>query len=166
MAFEDVGTKIVKYSKGKKGWLIAAVILLIVSAGLFVMEKSGGDTDKNAYIIYLTFSVICLVAYFLTFRRAFYLVNNNNTNAISFLVSRPSKEELDAFISELKDKRKEYLSAKYGRVTKLLSYEKQYNTLNWLNQSEVLSSEEYLLKLEELNKLFSGSNPIGGFHSR
>jgi len=166
VTFEDVGTKTLRYNKGKKGWLIAALILLVVSMGLLVMEKSGGDTDKNAYIIYLTFSVVCLVAYFLTFKRSFYVVNNDNTNPISFLVNRPSREELDTFISTLKEKRKEYLLSKYGQVTKLLSYDKQYNTLNWLNQSEVLSKDEYLSKLEELNKLFSGSNPIGGFHSR
>ena len=98
VTFEDIGTKILRYNKGKKGWLTAAAILLVVSAGMFFMQKSGGDTEKNAYIVYLTLSIACFAAYLITFRRFFYLVNNDNTNPVSFLVDSPSKEELDGFI--------------------------------------------------------------------
>ena len=128
-----------------------------------IMEKSGGDTDKYAYIVYLTFSIICAVLYILTFERSFFLVNNDNSNPIFFLLNKPSKKEIEEFISVLKAERKKYLSSKHGQLTKNLSYQQQYNTLNWQNRCEVLSKAEFELKLAGLNTLFSKPNGSIGF---
>lgn len=164
--FEDVGTKIVKSNKGKKGWLIATVVFLILSIGMYFMEKSGGNAEKDAYLFYFIVTIICAVVYVMTFKRSFFLATNDNSHAIQFLIDKPSKQEIDDFIDTLKSERKEYLSAKYGQLTKLISYEQQYNTLNWLNRSEVFSKDEYDAKLIELNALFAGSNSVIGFHNR
>jgi hypothetical protein len=166
VTFDDMGTKVIKSNKGKKGWLIASMVFLILSIGLLFLAKSGGNADKDAYVVYLIFSVICIAIYLVTFKRSFYVANNDNTNAISFLVDKPSQQELNEFIATLKSERKRNLYSKYTHITKLLSYEQQYDTLNWLNKNEVLSTEEYNLKLAELNSLFSVSNPVIGFHKR
>ncbi|HCL06693.1 MAG TPA: hypothetical protein DHW64_12360 [Chitinophagaceae bacterium] len=166
MNFEDIGTKIIRSNGGKKGWLIATVVFVILSIGMYVMEQSGGNAEKNAYLFYLIIAIICIVVYLMTYKRSFFLVTNDNSNAIEFLVDKPSKKEIGDFIQILKNRRKEYLSSKYGQLTKLISYEQQYNTLNWLNRSDVFSKEEYEAKLAELNGLFSGSNSIIGFHNR
>jgi hypothetical protein len=99
VTFDDIGTKVIKSNKGKKGWLIASIVFLILSIGLFFLAKSGGNADKSAYVVYLIFMVICITIYLITFKRSFYVANNDNTNAISFLVDKPSQHELNEFIA-------------------------------------------------------------------
>jgi hypothetical protein len=163
--FEDIGVKIIKSKGGKKGWLIATIIFLLLSAGMFFFEKSGGDTDKNAFMVYLILAIISGIIFLLTFKSSFYLADNNNQNAIRFLIDKPSKEELSDFINSLKLERKKVLIAKYGQITNLLSYEQQLNSLNWLSSAQALSKEEYESKVAQLNSLFRKSNPIIGFRS-
>lgn len=164
--FEEVGTKTIKFNKGAKGWLIATVVFLILSIGMYFMEKSGADAEKDAYIFYFIVTIICAAVYVMSYQRSFLLVTNDDSNAIQFLINNPSKQEINDFLATLKSERKEYLSAKYGQLTKLISYEQQYHTLNWLNRSDVFSKDEYDAKLIELNALFAGSNSVIGFHNR
>jgi len=56
--FQDIGVKVIKSKNGKKGWLIAAIVFLLLSMGMFFFERSGGQTDKNAYVIYLILALI------------------------------------------------------------------------------------------------------------
>ena len=62
--FEDIGVKIIKDKKGKKGWIIASIICFLLAVGLFFDEKTGGNTDKNAFVVYLIFSIIFVVVFF------------------------------------------------------------------------------------------------------
>ena len=153
--FEDIGVRVIKSKSGKKGWLIATIVFLLLSAGMFFFEKSGGDTDKNAFVVYLILAIISGTIFLLTFKRSFYLADNNNKNAIEFLIDKPSKEKLADFIDILKLERKKVLITKYGQITNLLSYEQQLNAINLLNAVQALTKEEYETKLAELNSLFS-----------
>jgi hypothetical protein len=126
--FEDIGVKIIKSKKGKKGWIIASIICLLLSVGLFFYEKTGGNTDKNAFVVYLVLSIVFGVVFLITYESSFYLADNNSKNAITFLIDKPSKQELNDFIDALKIERKKVLIAKYGQLTNLLSYEQQLNS--------------------------------------
>lgn len=161
--FEDLGINEVTSKRGKKRWLIASIVFLLFSGGMFFFERTGGDSDKNAYEIYLIFSLISGVVYFLTFKNSFYLIDNGEGNAVEFLTDKPSREILRDFIDTLKTERKKVMIAKYGQLTNMLSFEQQKNTLDWLHSEGVLSTEEYKLKVEELNGLFRKSKPIIGF---
>ena len=163
--FEDIGVKIIKDKKGKKGWIIASIICFLLAVGLFFDEKTGGNTDKNAFVVYLIFSIIFVVVFFMTYERSFYLADNDSKNAIKFLIDKPSKQELNDFIDKLKIERKKVLLTKYGQLTNLLSYERQLNSLNWLDSIEALSNKEYEDKISQLNFIFQKSNPIIGFKS-
>ena len=161
--FEDLGVKVIKSKTGKRSWLIASIIFILLSVVLFFHERAGGDTEKNVFVVYLILSIMCAVVYGMTFKNSFYLATNNNDNAVEFLVDKPSQGELKLFIEGLKEERKNWLLKKYGSLNKLVSYEQQLNTLNWLNNVEALTKEEYEFKLEELNHVFTRATPIVGF---
>jgi hypothetical protein len=163
ITYEDIGTKVIKFNKGKKGWLIAALIFLVLTGLLYFLQQNGGNTDKDGYLVYAALTIICAIVYLSTYTRAFLLVTIDDSNPISFLTNNPSESELNEFIQLLKNERKKYLLEKYGTLSKLISYEQQFNTLNWLNRNEVLTKDEYSAKIEELNSLFPASNVITGF---
>jgi hypothetical protein len=163
--YEDIGVKIIKSKGGKRGWLLASIVFFLISVGMFFFENSGGDTDKNVFVVYLIFAIISAIMFLLSYKRFFYLANNDNSNAIKFLIDKPSKQELSDFVNIIKLERKKVLVAKYGQITNLLGYEQQLNSLNWLNSAQALNKEEYELKVAELNFLFKKSNSISGFRS-
>jgi hypothetical protein len=160
---DTIGTKVIKSKTGKKGWLIAAIVLLILSITLFIGEKAGGDTDKFAFLFYFIFSIGCFIVFILSYKSSFYLAKQDNKNAIEFLNNKPSKQELETFIAELKLRRNKALLIRYGQLSKMISYEQQYNNLLWLQNNDALTIEEYNAKLAELNSLFSAPTRITGF---
>ena len=163
LGFEESGVKMIKSKNGKRAWLVASLCLVVLSAGLFLYEKSGGDVDKSSYIVYLILAAIALIIYLSTYKNSFFLADNDNKHAIKFYVNNPSKEALDLFISEFKSARKNYLVKKYGNLTKHLSYEQQLNTLQWLHHAEGLTNDEYDQKVQELDELFNPKRPTIGF---
>lgn len=166
MKFEDTGVKLIKSKMTKRGWLIATLTFFLMAVAMYIYEKFGGDTDKNSFIIYLILSAISGIVFFLTGKRSFYLANNDNRRAIEFLVNKPSKAELSDFIDLFKQTRKNVLLHKFGQLTRHISYEQQMNTLQWLNNIDALTNEEYDLKISELNVLFNPVRPVIGFQTR
>jgi hypothetical protein len=164
--FEEVGVKSLRSTERKRKWLIATLIFLVISIGTFFYERSGGNTDKNAFVVYLILSAACAVVYLVTTKNLFYLVTSGNKNAIGFYHNNPSAAELKSFIGELKSARKQFLLHKYAELTKLISYDQQLNTLQWLENIEALSGEEYDAKVVELKILFNPDRPVIGFQQK
>lgn len=164
LKFEDIGIKHIKSKRTEIGGIISIIILLALSIGLYIDEKiMGGDTEKNVYLVYLILAFIATIVTIMFYKRSFYLARPNNSNAIEFLLNKPSKFELDEFINELKQRRKEYLITKYGQINRMLSYEPQYNQLLWLFDNNVLGENEYKDRLAQLNDLFKNPVTISGF---
>src|ERR1700692_920994 len=74
--FEEVGVKSIRSTERKKRWLIATLVFLFIAIGMFFYERSGGNTDKNAFVVYLVLSAACAVVYFVTAKNLFYLVTS------------------------------------------------------------------------------------------
>lgn len=117
LKFEDIGVKMIKSKSGHKGWLIGVFFLTGISALLYVEEMKGGKVEGNAYLFYLVAAFLCFVAYLFTYKRLIYLVNNNNSNAVTFMIDKPSQTEFSNFIEVLKEQRKAYLLDKYGEIS-------------------------------------------------
>jgi hypothetical protein len=100
---KKIGVKTSSVKFIKKGWLIATVILFLLSIGLLINEKAGGDGEKNAFVVYLILGIVTGIITLFTYKRFFYLANHDNQNAIEFLLNKPSKQELQRFIDELID---------------------------------------------------------------
>ena len=166
VGFENIGVKRIRSKERKRGWLIATFIFFILSMGLLIYEKTGGQTEKNAFIVYLILAAISGSVFFITSKNLIYLVTSDNNNAIGFYNNNPSKQEFEAFIDLVKTVRKAVLGGKYGELTKLIPYEQQLETLQWLNRIDVLNKDEYDNKVGELKLLFNPDRPIIGFQIR
>lgn len=162
--FEQLGVKTIKTKSGNIAWLIAGFFALGIGVLLLVDELGKEKPEYDSSLFYLVAGALCFFTYLFTFKRIFHLTRVDNTNAIAFLIDKPSKKELQDFIQQLKDKRKDYLLAKYGLLTSMLPYEQQHQNLLWLNNIEALSHEEYTGKIEELNRLFRSSPGVSQVH--
>lgn len=163
--FEDIGLKIIKKRQGQLGWLLGIIVFVVLAVVVFVARLRGSDVEPEAFAIYIGIAGISAVGYLLTYERLYYLTNNDNSNSIVFLLDRPNQAVFENFLLELKAARKTYLLRKYGSFSRLLSFEQQYNQLQWLYSTGTISTAEYEASLSELNSLFNTTGTIRGFQS-
>lgn len=156
--YDDIGTKVIKETTGRNGWLAAATIALVLATFLYGRRLLGADVGNGAEIFYLLISVVCGTVFALTYKRKFYLVKAGNENAIDFLYNNPSKKELEDFINRLRKRRSEVLEDKYGQINHRLSYEQNYNNLMWLLNNDVIGKEEFDRRKAELSLKFSSAH--------
>lgn len=162
--FEQLGVKTIKTKSGNIAWLVGGFFALGIGALLLVDELGKEKPQYDNPLFYFVAGALCFLTYLFTYKRVFHLTRVDNTNAVAFLIDKPSKNELQNFIQQLKDKRKDYLVTKYGSLTSMLPYDQQHQNLLWLNNNEALSHEEYTEKMEELNRLFRSSPGVSQGH--
>ena len=163
LKFEDLGTRVIQSHNDVRGLLTASILLIIISITLFADKLSGGDVETGAELFYLLPGIASGIAYFVTYKKSYYLVKSNNTNAVEFLYNNPSKQELGDFVNHVRDRRKEHLTKLYGELNANLSYEHQYKNLTWLLENDVLSKAEYDAKIHLLNRSVPITTTIKGF---
>ena len=161
--FENIGLNPLKSKSVNKGWVLASAAFLTLSIFLFIEKQRGSDVEPGAYVFYLVIFGFCALLSVITYKRAFYLTRNDNTNAIEFLVDNPSKEELESFIQILRSKRDTYMASIYGQIDVRISYERQHNQFTWLLENDFLTNQEYQNKITELKKAFTNSALLPGF---
>jgi len=162
--FEQLGVKTIKSKSGNMAWLIIAFFAVGVAILLFVDELGKVKPEYSNPLFYLVAGLLCLLTYLFTYKRVFHLTRADNTNAITFLIDKPSKVVLQNFIQQIKDKRKDYLVGKYGLLTSMLPYEQQHQNLLWLNNIDALTHEGYSEKIAELNRLFQSTPGVSQAH--
>lgn len=155
--YDDMGIRVLKEKGGRRGWLGASTIALMIAIFLFVSRLFGEDVGRNAEFFYLAASGICGLIFILTYKRKFYLVKSGNTNAIEFFDENPTKKEFDEFIEHLKKRRNKALEEKYGQINPLLSYEQNHQNQMWLLNNDVIHKEEFDKRIEDLNSKFSST---------
>ena len=163
--FEDIGLKIIKKRQGKLGWLLGIIAFTALAFAVLVAQLRGSDVEAEAFAVYFGIAAIFTAGYLLTYERLCYLTNNDNSNSIIFLLDRPNQAVFENFLDELKAARKTYLLRKYSNFSRLLSFEQQYNQLQWLYSTSTISTAEYETSLSELNNLFNTTGTIRGFQS-
>ena len=163
--FEDIGLKIIKKRQGKLGWLLGIIAFTALAFAVLVAQLRGSDVEAEAFAVYFGIAAIFTAGYLLTYERLCYLTNNDNSNSIIFLLDRPNQAVFENFLDELKAARKMYLLRKYSNFSRLLSFEQQYNQLQWLYSTSTISTAEYETSLSELNNLFNTTGTIRGFQS-
>lgn len=163
LKYEDIGTKVVDFTGGVRAWLVPTLILSVVAGILYIDRINGGDVEKGAELFYLSFALVCLTLYILTFKKARFLSKSNNANAIEFLSKNPTEEDLGNFINQILLRRNSFLLGRYGQLNKNISYESQYDNLKWLLDNGVLNQNDYNEKIVELEELFPSTTVVKGF---
>ena len=163
LKYEDIGTKVVDFVGGIRAFLVPTLILSVVAAVVYIDRINGGDVENGAEIFYLSFALVCLVLYIMTFKRVRYLSKSNNANAIEFLIKKSTEKDLENFINQILSRRKSFLMERYGYLNKNISYESQYNNLKWLLDNDVLDQIDYNEKLAKLDELFPSTTVVKGF---
>jgi hypothetical protein len=163
LKYEEIGTKVVDFRGGVRAWLVTTLILSVLAVIIYISRINGGDVGNGAELFYISFALVCLICYICTFKKACYLSKSNNVNAIEFLSKRPTEKDLENFINQILSRRKSFLMVRYGQLNKNISYESQYNNLNWLLDNDVLDQNAYNEKMGELDELFPSTTVIKGF---
>lgn len=163
LKYEDIGTTVVDFTGGVRAWLVPTLILSVVAAILYIDRINGGDVENGAELFYLSFALVCLILYVMTFKKARYLSKSSNANAIEFISKKPTEKELENFINQILSRRKSFLKGRYGQLNKNISYESQYNNLKWLLDNDVLDQNDYNEKMAKLDELFPSTTVVKGF---
>lgn len=168
--FESIGSKIIIEKLRNPLWIIISLVFLAIAISVLVGRLRGGKVGDNAEFFSLSISLFFFMIFMLTQRSMIFLTQSDNTNAIEFIGTNRYKKRVYAFISELLEKRNEYLIEKYSSLNEFLPYNQQYNGLVWLYNLKILTQEELSEKVAELNEITFGSdnlkkeeitNPIG-----
>ncbi|MBX2964955.1 MAG: hypothetical protein KF845_02330 [Cyclobacteriaceae bacterium] len=163
--YENVGIRIFRSKSGTYGFLVASIIAILVAIIVFISRSAGNEVGRGAEIFYLSIGLICGLFYWLTYSRTFCLVQPGNKNAIEFICDNPSKEQLDKFIENLKQKRNSTLDDKYGHVNTHLPYEQNHQNILWLFNNDVIGKDEFDRRISDLNSKYNTpSNRKIGFN--
>lgn len=159
VAYENIGTRTYKDSRGIYGLLFSATIVGMISILMYVLKGEGEDIESSASLFYAGLSTILLIIFLITYKRNFYLVKYGNVNAIEFFHNKPSKKEVEAFIEVLKTTRNSFLLNKYGKIDFSLTYEENYRNLAWLSNNEVINNIEFNNLVDNLKEEMENQKP-------
>lgn len=152
--YNNLGVRVLKTRSGSRKWLIGAgVFFTFFIAALFIETRA-----KSALGFHLIACLICLLIYLLTYKRNYFLVQPDNTNAVAFFYDKPTQLDLDNFITVIKERRNKTLCSQYGVINPMLPYQQNHSSLNWLLNNDALSREEYEQKIVELNLAFKNQS--------
>lgn len=160
--YENIGTKIIFWKNGLTIYLLIAAFLIGICT-LFYFDTSGPGMEPGMKLFISVLIAICIALYFITYKKARYLTDANNSNPIELFTDKPDTEAVDHFIKEILSRRKAYLLERFGQLNKNISYEPQYNNLNWLLYIDAISKAEYDQMLMELNALYPSTPVVKGF---
>ncbi|MBS1532868.1 MAG: hypothetical protein JSU01_21370 [Bacteroidetes bacterium] len=124
-------------------------VLLIINAGLFVgilvtifshyFDKNGSSwLDIASYTLPFSFSIFLS---YIFYESNFNLLTDNG-KVISFYTARPTKAELETFLSELRKHQKDYLLKTYAKSDGYLTNEQISNNLQWLWHRKIIDDIE------------------------
>ncbi len=161
--FDKIGTKRHKTTFGNIWWLIGGLFCLVISGPFYIDILNGTEEDLSTLVFFLMLGIVCLFVFFLTHKRSFYLLNPDNSNGIEFLHNKPSKLELEKFINELIRIRNTELEETYGEINRNLPYEQNYNNQLWLKNNNVISNDEFKIRISNLDNLYETRKEVIGF---
>lgn len=160
--YENIGTKIITWKNGLSIYLLVAAFLTVVSVILH-FDTSPPPVDLSMQIFIAVIVVVCVTLYFITYKKARYITNANNTHPIEIFSTIPNTEAVDNFIQEILSRRRAFLLERFGKLNRNLSYEPQYYNLIWLLDNAVIDQKEYDQKLAELNQMYPSTPVVKGF---
>jgi len=152
--------------KSDRFFHVARSPLYLILTGLFlimcVIASTDGGQPKTgvnfvAAAIFFAFAVFGVLLYFLFCTKVFFFKTFTG-KFIRFRVKH-NEVEISNFIENALNKRNDYINMKYGVPRQYLSYDGQYSNFGIMLKERMISEQEYLQKVSELNKIFDQTKP-------
>ncbi|SNV34156.1 hypothetical protein [Chryseobacterium taklimakanense] len=154
--FEEIGTQTLIYRNSPD----TAVILLLFSSLfniiflLALLDDSFGLTITGGKIVLFIFIVIftVLVAIFGKSLKSENIKKLDGIKPLLFFYDHKSEKEVDGFIAEILNSKRDFFIKEYYKIDNLLPIEVQKNRIHWLYESKYINEDDAKFILEELDR--------------
>lgn len=106
--YENISAEPVEVMVSSRRWLVAAIILGLLTILVAASALRGGDVEAGAWLFWGTFAALAAIAYYVS--RSSYLVFRSGEPPLVVIRDRPSKAALDQFLREVQERKKLYLA--------------------------------------------------------
>ncbi|MEN4761547.1 hypothetical protein ABEG63_14500 [Chryseobacterium sp. C39-AII1] len=160
--FENILGSKSSFKKTEPWFVFIGVFFTLLTVLSVVWYFEDDDVEVEAPIIW---GSVSMLFFYLSYRikENSWRIGLINNESIMMFKNNPDKIEVERFFNILIEKRNKYLLDNYGFLDKNLSYERQFNNLEWLRLKNVLTLEEFEIKHQDLKALFDVSNNRIGF---
>ncbi|UOU98818.1 hypothetical protein MUU74_02440 [Chryseobacterium daecheongense] len=149
------------FKKTESWFIVFGIFFTLLTVLTIVWYFEDGDVDPEAPVIW---GCISLILFYFSYKMKenSWRIGLINNESIMMFKNRPNEMDVEQFFNELIEKRNSFLLNNYGFIDRNLSYERQYNNLEWLRSRNVLTPEEFEERRQQLKALFEiNSNRIG-----
>lgn len=160
--FENILGSKSSFKKTEPWFVFIGLFFTLLTVLTVVWYFEDGDVEAEAPIIWGSVSIIFFYMSYKVKENSWRIELTNNESIMMFK-NNPDKDDVAIFFTNLIEKRNKYLLDNYGFLDKNLSYERQFNNLEWLRIRNVLTLEEFEVKHQQLKALFNISNNRIGF---
>lgn len=159
--FENILGSKSSFKKTEPWYILIGLFFSLLMVLNVVWYFEDGDVEVEAAIVWGSVSILFFYLSYKIKENSWRIGLINNESIMMFR-SNPTDDEVEKFFNNLIEKRNKYLLDNYGFLDKNLSYERQFNNLEWLRLRNVLTLEEFESKHQQLKILFDNrSNRIG-----
>ena len=123
VAFENIGSKIIKVKEKKRPWLIISGLFFVLALTVFIDRLKGDKVGEGAEIFWLIISAIFFIIYSIKGKNSVILFKDGKADGIEFMGTNLFEKRLNKFIDQLLQRRDEYLGKKYSFIDGLTADE-------------------------------------------
>ena len=139
--FEEIGKEIIRLSSGKKSWLIATGVFLLLAITLFISSFTDNTISIDDSLFYLLPGIACLLVFLYTRKEKLYLLGEKKS--LPLLYNKKYIYDIHQFVDEVIEKRNQYFKEKYAVVDTSIVPEQQIGKFRWLKEEGAITEEEY-----------------------
>lgn len=160
--FENILGNKNTFKKAEPLFILVGLFFSLLTILVIVWYYEDHDVEIGAPFIWGSISLLFFYLSYKTKENSWRIGLINNESIMMFK-NNPNEDDVERFFKSLIEKRNKYLLSNYGFLDKNLSYERQFNNLEWLRLRNVLTLEEFEIKHQDLKALFDVSNNRVGF---
>jgi len=149
--YDEIGKEILRLSSGKKNWLIAASIFLLLAIVLLISSFTDDTITFADCLFYVFPGIACLFVFLYTKKEKVYLMGEKKS--LPFLYNKKNIHDINEFVNEVIEKRNQYFKEKYAVVDYDIIPEKQIGKFRWLKEEGAITEEEYNYFIDQLQSL-------------
>lgn len=139
--YENISAEPVEVMISSRRWLVAAIILVLLTILVAGSALRGDDVEAGAWLFWGTFAALAGITYYVS--RSSYLVFRSGEPPLVVMKDRPSRAALDQFLQEVQQRKTLYLAQAAMTQVRGSSAADALQKLAYLRQLGVLNEEEF-----------------------